>query len=240
MSRTILDFSVEGLHPLTQKLLIQRGVVGNEATYDFLFPSYEKHIGDPFLIHGMRDAVDRILEAMKQGEKIAVYSDYDCDGIPGGVLLRTFFDDIGYPVEMYIPHRHNEGYGVHMHAIDALKEKGVSLVITVDSGIANIDEVAYAKSIGVDFIVTDHHLPVTQESSKQIAKGKKGGKDKKTVVRCNIHSLHKFFHQALVLQHLLKHKMVDICIHKLYPLKPVYLKPANIFASNCMYLEMRR
>ena len=155
------DFSIDTLHPLTRTLLEKRGVVGEQEVYDFLFPSYEKHIGDPFDIHGMQVAVDRIEEALKNNEKIAVYSDYDCDGVPGGVLLRTFFDDIGYPVEMYIPHRHNEGYGVHIHAIDALKAKGVTLIITVDSGIANIDEVAYAKTVGVDFIVTDHHLPVT-------------------------------------------------------------------------------
>jgi len=92
-----------------------------------------------------------------------VYSDYDCDGIPGGVLLRTFFDDIGYPVEIYVPHRHNEGYGIHNHAIDALKKKGVSLIITVDLAITNIEEVAYAKSVGIDVIVTDHHLPITEE-----------------------------------------------------------------------------
>ena len=157
-------FLVEKLHPITRTLLEKRGVVGEEAVRDFLFPSYEKHIGDPFGIHGVAIAVDRIVEAMKSGEKIAVYSDYDCDGVPGGVLLRTFFDDIGYPVEMYIPHRHNEGYGVHIHAIDTLKEKGVTLVITVDLAITNIEEIAYAKSIGVDCIVTDHHLPITQTS----------------------------------------------------------------------------
>ena len=156
-------FLVEKLHPITRILLEKRGVIGEEAVKDFLFPSYEKHIRDPFGIHGVPVAVDRIVEAMKNGEKVAVYSDYDCDGVPGGVLLRTFFDDIGYPVEMYIPHRHNEGYGVHTHAIDILKAKGVSLVITVDLAITNVEEVAYAKSIGVDFIVTDHHLPITQE-----------------------------------------------------------------------------
>jgi single-stranded-DNA-specific exonuclease len=82
-----------------------------------------------------------------QEEKIAVYSDYDCDGVPGGVLLRTFFDEIGYPVEMYIPHRHNEGYGIHVHAVDALKAKGVTLIITVDLAITNIEEIAYTKTL---------------------------------------------------------------------------------------------
>jgi single-stranded-DNA-specific exonuclease len=161
MSTTPSDFSVEKLHPLTKKLLNNRGIIEEKDIEAFLFPSYEHHIGDPFAIHGMKPAVDRILEALKNNEKIAIYSDYDCDGIPGGVLLRTFFDDIGYPVEIYIPHRHNEGYGVHTHALDTLKERGVTLVITVDSGITNIEEVAYAKSIGVDMIVTDHHLPIT-------------------------------------------------------------------------------
>lgn len=159
--------SFKDLHPLTLTLLQKRGIA-EEEIMDFLNPSYEKHIGDPFDIHGMPQAVERIVAAIKNKEKIAVYSDYDCDGIPGGVLLREFFDAIGYPVEMYIPHRHNEGYGVHVHAIDALKEEGVSLVITVDSGITNIEEVAYAKSVGIDFIVTDHHLPIHEEGNGQI------------------------------------------------------------------------
>lgn len=157
-----MKISLDDLHPLTLTLLKKRGIP-EEEMLDFLNPSYEKHIGDPFDIYGMPRAVERILKAIKEEEKIAVYSDYDCDGIPGGVLLREFFDAIGYPVEMYIPHRHNEGYGVHVHAIDILKQKGVSLVITVDLAITNIEEVVYAKSVGVDFIVTDHHLPITEE-----------------------------------------------------------------------------
>ncbi len=162
-------FDFEKLHPLTKLLLEKRGIVEKEEVENFLFPSYEKHIADPFTIYGVEKAVARIIDAIRNEEKICVYSDYDCDGIPGGVLLRTFFDDIGYPVEMYVPHRHNEGYGVHKHAIDSLKEKGVKLVITVDSGITNIEEVDYAKSVGVDFIITDHHLPITEE----VKKGKK-------------------------------------------------------------------
>lgn len=154
-------FDIQKLHPLTKILLEKRGLVDEREIEDFLFPSYEKHVGNPFDIFGMENAVRRIVGAIRGGEKIAVYSDYDCDGIPGGVLLRTFFDDIGYPVEMYVPHRHNEGYGVHTHAIDALKARGVSLVITVDLAITNIDEIAYGKSIGMDFVVTDHHLPIT-------------------------------------------------------------------------------
>ncbi|MDB5259997.1 MAG: recJ [Candidatus Nomurabacteria bacterium] len=154
------------VHPLTLGLLANRGVKTKEDAEKFLNPSYERDIGDPFLIHGVKKAVERIVKAIENEEKIAIYSDYDCDGIPGGVLLRTFFDDIGYPVQMYIPHRHNEGYGVHNHAIDSLKEKGVTLVITVDLAITNIDEVAYARDMGIDFIVTDHHLPITKIGAK--------------------------------------------------------------------------
>jgi single-stranded-DNA-specific exonuclease len=100
--------------------------------------------------------------------------------------LRTFFDDIGYPVEIYVPHRHNEGYGVHVHAIDVLKKKGVSLVITVDLAITNIDEVAYAKSVGVDFIVTDHHLPITQTSQTDADLADKKTKGKKLKAKSSI------------------------------------------------------
>lgn len=161
------SFSLAKLHPLTKILLEKKGLTDEQEIGEFLFPSYEKHIGDPFAIYGMVKAVDRIIVAMRNHEKIAVYSDYDCDGVPGGVLLRSFFDDIGYPVEMYIPHRHNEGYGIHIHAIDALKKKGVTLVITVDLAITNIEEIAYAKSVGVDFIVTDHHLPVQDDGETE-------------------------------------------------------------------------
>ena len=166
------SFLYEKLHPITKILLEKRGISDKQSAYEFLFPSFEDHIGDPFEIYGMDKAVDRLIQALRHNETIAIYSDYDCDGVPGGVLLRTFFDDIGYPVEMYIPHRHNEGYGVHIHAIDVLKARGVTLIITVDSGIANIDEVAYAKSIGVDFIVTDHHLPVTQTLQTEVVVSK--------------------------------------------------------------------
>ncbi len=156
-------FDALDIHPLTLLLLYHRGITDKEEAEKFLSPSYERDIGNPMDIFGMKEAVARIVKAIKEGEKIAIYSDYDCDGIPGGVLLREFFQSIGYPVEIYIPHRHNEGYGLHNHAIDKLKDVGVSLIITIDSGITNIDEVAYAKKKGVDVIVTDHHLPIHKE-----------------------------------------------------------------------------
>lgn len=162
------------IHPLTAQLLIQRGINTKEHAEQFINPSYDRDIGNPFDIYGMEKAVTRVITALKKGETIAIYSDYDCDGIPGGVLLRTFFHDIGYKnIVMYVPHRHNEGYGIHTKAVDILKEKGVTLMITVDLAITNIDEVIYAKSIGVEVIVTDHHLPIHRDPvSKEEYTGK--------------------------------------------------------------------
>lgn len=126
----------------------------------FLNTDFYKHTYNPLLIHGIDRAVNRILEALSRQEKIAVFSDYDCDGIPGMVVLSDFFKKIEYPhVLYYTPHRHKEGYGLNVPAIDRLIEQGVSLMITVDLGITNIEEVAYCQKKGVDVIVTDHHLP---------------------------------------------------------------------------------
>ena len=162
---------IKDLHPLTKKLLKNRGVVSDKDIEKFLNPSYERDIGDPFTIYGMEKAVKRIIKAIKDEEKIIIYSDYDCDGIPGGVILRDFFDVIGYEnVEIYIPHRHNEGYGLHKHAIDKFKKDKVTLMITVDSGITNVEEVKYAEDLGINVIVTDHHLPVHNKGKQVIPK----------------------------------------------------------------------
>lgn len=146
---------------LIDNLLHTRGIHTKEEAEIFLNPSYERDIGDPFLIHGVKEAVERITQALFTNEKIAIYSDYDCDGVPGGVILRDFLDALGYKnYSVYIPHRIKEGYGIHNHALDELKEQGVKLMITVDLAITNIEEVAYAKEHGIDVIVTDHHLPI--------------------------------------------------------------------------------
>ena len=157
-----------GYSPLLRNLLVHRGIVTKESAEKFITPNYERDIHSPFEIDGMKEGVKRIVKGMKDDELIAIYSDYDCDGIPGGALLSQFFDEIGYTKRVhYIPHRHNEGYGLHNHAIDKLKKEGVSLIITVDLAITNIDEVAYAKKKGIDVIVTDHHLPIREENGTQ-------------------------------------------------------------------------
>lgn len=111
------------------------------------------------LMVDMPKAAARLARAIAESEKIAVWSDYDCDGIPGGVLLHDFLRKAGANFVNYIPHRHNEGYGVNIPGLEKLASEGVTLVITVDSGITDNEAVAHASSLGMEVIVTDHHLP---------------------------------------------------------------------------------
>lgn len=143
---------------LVRTLLARRGLVEVEAIERFLEPDFVRDTHDPFLLHGMEIAVARIFLAMDKGEKIAIYADFDCDGIPGASLLHDFFSKIGHTnLEVYIPHRDREGYGFHTEAIDSLKTRGVSLIVTIDVGTSAIDAVEYAKKLGIDVIITDHH-----------------------------------------------------------------------------------
>jgi len=114
-------------------------------------------IGDPLMMSGMEKAVKRLATALYNKEKIGIFGDYDCDGITASVLLYEFFIQLGLSVFVYIPHREKEGYGMNQTGIDYLHQKGCSLIVTVDCGISNINEVEYAKSLGIDVIVTDHH-----------------------------------------------------------------------------------
>ncbi|MDB5189656.1 MAG: Single-stranded-DNA-specific exonuclease RecJ [Parcubacteria group bacterium] len=140
-------------------LLARRGVTTKAAADVFLDPSYEEHIHDPMQIKNMPKAARRVADAINAGEKIAVWSDYDCDGIPGGVILHDFLKKAGANFVNYIPHRHNEGYGVNEMGLEKLASEGVKLVITVDSGITDVEAVAKANELGMEVIVTDHHLP---------------------------------------------------------------------------------
>ncbi|MFM2357330.1 MAG: single-stranded-DNA-specific exonuclease, single-stranded-DNA-specific exonuclease [Candidatus Parcubacteria bacterium] len=146
--------------PLLQNLLISRGITNKEEAYAFVSPDYEKHTHDPFLFADMEKAVGRVLAAIDEGQKILIYSDYDADGIPGAVVLSDFFKKIGYAhVEVYIPHRHDEGYGLHLEAVETFLEKNIKLLITIDCGIVDHAEVEKANSLGIDVIITDHHEP---------------------------------------------------------------------------------
>ncbi|MBI5401043.1 MAG: single-stranded-DNA-specific exonuclease RecJ [Candidatus Yonathbacteria bacterium] len=145
---------------LVQTLLKKRGITNPAAADHFLYPDFARDVCDPFGILNMEKAVGRILRATDGGERIAVYADYDCDGIPGVVVLNDFLKKIKYEnFEVYIPHRNSEGYGLNTKAIDLLASRGATLLITVDCGITDVAEVAHANSLGMDVIVTDHHLP---------------------------------------------------------------------------------
>ncbi len=153
---------------LLQKLLFHRGIKTKKDAEVFLNPDWDRDHHDPFLILNMERAVKRILKAIDKNEKIIIYGDFDCDGIPGSVLLHDFFKKIGYKnFSNYIPHRHDEGYGFHVAAVEQFIEKGARLLITVDVGITDTEAVKVAQEGGIDVIITDHHLPI-QEKGKEI------------------------------------------------------------------------
>ena len=147
------------LHPLSAQLLANRGVPAEKARA-FIEPHYEMHTHDPLLLKDAVKAAERIIRAIENKEKIVIYTDYDTDGIPGGAMFADFFSRIGYTNFInYIPHRHNEGFGFHAHTIEEFVKNGVSLIVTVDCGITDVDATAAAQAQGVDVIITDHHLP---------------------------------------------------------------------------------
>ncbi len=143
-----------------QTLLNNRGINTEEAAEKFLNPDYDRDLHDPFLLKDMDKAVGRILQAIEKKEKVVVYSDYDADGIPGAVTLHDFFKKIGFTnFTNYIPHRHNEGFGLHHEAIEEFAKQKVDLIITIDCGIADVSEAKKIKKLGIDLIITDHHEP---------------------------------------------------------------------------------
>ena len=144
---------------LTAALLARRGILTKEDAEKFLNPSYDNHLHDPFLMTDMQKAAQRFADAILSRERIAVWSDYDCDGIPGAVLMHDFLKKAGANFENYIPHRHDEGYGMNVGGIEKLARGGTTLVVTVDSGITDIEPVTRANELGMEVIVTDHHLP---------------------------------------------------------------------------------
>jgi single-stranded-DNA-specific exonuclease len=144
---------------LTAALLVRRGITTRTEAETFLNPSFDDHLHDPLVMTDMPKAARRLADAILAGEKIAVWSDYDCDGVPGGVLMHDFLEKTGAQFENYIPHRHHEGYGVNVTGVETLVRNEVTLIITVDSGITDHEPVARARALGADVIITDHHLP---------------------------------------------------------------------------------
>jgi single-stranded-DNA-specific exonuclease len=146
------------IHPILCELLVQRGISDFDAAKQFFRPSLD-HLHDPWLMKDMRKAVDRINEAIKGNQKILVFGDYDVDGTTSVATLYQFLIQLSPNIDYYIPHRYKEGYGISKIGIDFAKENGFDLIISVDCGIKSIELIAYAKELGMDFIICDHHLP---------------------------------------------------------------------------------
>ena len=144
---------------LLATVLVNRGIVDDEEIRVFLNPT-RSDFHDPYLMPDMEIAVERIIKAINNQEKVIIYGDYDVDGITSITVLKKFLKTCGLEVDYYIPNRLSEGYGLNKAAIDYIKEKEYTLIITVDCGISGIEEIKYANSLGIETIVTDHHEPM--------------------------------------------------------------------------------
>lgn len=143
--------------PRIATLLQHRGITTADEAAVFLHPDYERDRIDPAKFVDMAKAVDRIVAAIKKGEQIMIHGDYDADGVCGAAVLYLTLQHLGAVVDVYLPHRDTEGYGMNMATVQSFHDVGVKLIITVDCGISNAPEVAKAAALGMDIIVTDHH-----------------------------------------------------------------------------------
>jgi len=146
------------IHPSLAKVLVLREIDSYRKARQFFKPSLDD-LHDPFLLTGMRDAVKRIIKALTDNEKILIYGDYDVDGTNAAAMLYLFLTEIGGNVQIYIPNRFKEGYGISKSGIDEAIQNGNKLIISVDCGITAIEETEYAKNYGIDLIICDHHEP---------------------------------------------------------------------------------
>ncbi|MBD2844572.1 single-stranded-DNA-specific exonuclease RecJ [Paenibacillus sp. IB182496] len=143
---------------LVAELLVRRGISDAAAARVFLYGEGEAP-HDPLLLAGMEQAVRRIRRAVDTGERVRIYGDYDADGVSSTALMIRLFAELGLDYDYYIPHRQLEGYGLNAAAIEKAAERGVTLIVTVDTGISAVEQIALARARGVDVVVTDHHEP---------------------------------------------------------------------------------
>ncbi len=144
-----------GVPNLMARILVARGIRGPEEAETFLYPKLE-NLSDPFLMPDMRKGVTRVLNAIRQGETICLYGDYDADGVTSLALMKNFFKHLGITPIIHMPER-KEGYGLHSQAVKTLKGKGTNLLICLDCGSTNVEEIGLAKDLGIETIVIDHH-----------------------------------------------------------------------------------
>lgn len=146
------------IHPTVAKMLVRRGLTELNQVKNFLNPKLEA-LHDPFLLDGMKEAIERIQSAIQRREKILIYGDYDADGVSSTSLLMHVFRSLHADVDYYIPNRFREGYGINKEALHLAKERGFQLIISVDTGISAVEEAQIARELGLDLIITDHHEP---------------------------------------------------------------------------------
>ena len=147
-----------GISPILGRLLVERGITSMVAARKFFRPQLQD-LHDPFLMKDMDKAVERLNKAMGKKERILIYGDYDVDGTTAVALVYKFIQQFYSNIDYYIPDRYNEGYGVSMKGVDYAAKTGVKLVIVLDCGIKAVEEIAYAREKGIDFIICDHHVP---------------------------------------------------------------------------------
>ncbi len=145
------------VHPILKQLLFNRGLDTQAKVDEFLHPNYSQDLHDPFLFRDMTKACERIWQALEKQEKVVVFGDYDADGVCSASLLISFLKQLGLAAQVYIPHRETEGYGLNMLAVEGFIKDKFDLLITVDCGTTNIEEVKKAMDSGLDVIVVDHH-----------------------------------------------------------------------------------
>src|SRR5437588_1819735 len=146
------------VQPVTARVLLSRGLQDLQSARRFLTPSME-HLHDPLLLTGMREAVDRLQVAIAAHEKILIYGDYDVDGTSSVVILKKAIEMAGGEASFHVPHRLKDGYGMRAEVIERAAAMGVRLIVSVDTGIRASEVVRGARELGIDVIVTDHHLP---------------------------------------------------------------------------------
>ena len=153
-----INNALKEFSPLLRQLLYNRGISDPKTAWAFVRGEASRST-DPFLLKDMDKAVDTLFQAVTSGQKIAVYGDYDVDGVTSSALLFEFLRELGVEARVYIPNRFDEGYGLNREAVEILASEGIQLIITVDCGIRSVGEVERAEALGIKVIVSDHHLP---------------------------------------------------------------------------------
>jgi single-stranded-DNA-specific exonuclease len=191
---------------LVAHLLFHRGITETKEADAFINPNYAIHSHPAELLQDVDKGVTRVLEAIKNEETICIYGDYDADGIPGSVIMSEFFEKIGCTnFFVYIPHRNREGFGLNTFALDSIKDKGASLIITIDCASANVAEVEYANNLNIDVIITDHHeVPEVLPNAYALINPKRSDCEYPEKMLCGSSVIYKF------IQHLIQKGKFDI------------------------------